>query len=257
MMLGHLPDTDDHRERDARECPYLPAGAIVGHPILQRVGTIREQPVLPNCTGESIAACVEALTGDIASGVDLWREGLRRSGREASTDAGCAFVPALMGLTTRGWAPRRDGEWLDVARACVFPNLEDELAADDQRGRLVRRSRIATGPLMLDAIDDALSRGHGVVFGALVPDDYQWLAVQEGTQVIVAPGMLGSRGAPHAQRIAGVISYSGRRCYLVQNSWGPTWGGAQLDGYGWFTGCVLASEEAIRCAYDCHVIARV
>lgn len=257
MKLGHLPDTDEHREQDARECPYLPAGAIVGHPILQRVLTIREQPILPNCTGEAIAACVEVLTGEVASGVDLWREGLRREGRVPTLETGLAFVPALVGLTVRGWAPRRDGEWTDVDGACRAPGLEDELAADDQRGRLVRRARIDTGPLMLDAIDDALSRGHGVVFGALVPDDYQTLTIVEGTQVILGPGMLGTRGGAHAQRIAGVVSYSGRRCYLVQNSWGAGWGGAQVDGHGWFPGCVLASEEAILCAYDCHVIARV
>lgn len=257
MMLGHEPDTQEHREQDAHKCPYRAAGAIVGHSIVQPVGVIREQPLLPNCTGEAVAACVEAMTGEVASGVDLWREGLRRAGKAPTLETGLAFVPALVGLTARGWAPRRDGEWTDADGACRSPGLEDELAADDDRGRLVRRARIETGPLMLDAIDDALSRGHGVVFGALVSDDYQALSITEGQQVILGPGMLGSRGGAHAQRIAGVITHSGRRAYLVQNSWGYDWGGALVDGWGWYPGCVLASEEAILCAYDCHVIARV
>ena len=255
MKLGHEPDTIEHREQDARECPYLATGAASGGAILQRVLTIREQPILPNCTGESIAACVEMLTGSVASGVDLWREGLRRSGRTPSLDTGCAFVPALVGLAKRGWVHRAPDEWLRVPEAFQGPSLADELEAADRPGKVLARARIvATGGAKLDAIDDALTRGLGVVVGANVTSDYQYLSIAEGRQVIVGAALMGTKGEPHAQRIAGMVAFSGRRCYLVQNSWGTDWGGAWVDGWGWFPGCALVSAECILGAYDAHVI---
>lgn len=251
-QCGHLPDESEHRSADLAERPYIPSGAPWGDVIVQHIGRIHEQPLLPDCTGESIAACIEAQTGSDVSGVDIWREGLRRCGQSPALDRGLAFVPALVGVERRGWTDYRHGE--ETRLASTAPSLEEELEAADRPGRVVLRYRIPTGSgaMTLPAVDDALARGWGVVFGARVSEDYQALGVLTA-DVRIGPGMLGNGTLAHAQRIYGRFVESGQRYYLVQNSWGTGWGGVNVN-LKPQSGCVAVTAECILAAYDIAVV---
>jgi len=255
MKLGHEPDTLEHREADhdpATGCLYCATGEASGcETVLRPVRRIHSQPLLPDCTGESIAACVEAQVGGAVSGRDLWAEGLRRAGRVPTLETGLAFVPGFVGLERRGWADYREGEELELPPAKA--SLEDELAAADRPGRVATRYRIPAGPSMGDALADALAGELDAVVGMLVSDDYQAHTAPHGQESICGPGMLGARGGPHAQRVAGYVVIQGRRVWLLQNSWGRDWGGALVHGL-WVPGCALVAEEALLQAYDCHVV---
>lgn len=256
-LLGHLPDTQEHREADCHPetgCLYRASGDPVGT-VLRPRSRIHSQPVLPDCTGESIAACVEAATGKPVSGRDIWQEGLRRTGTAPGLDTGLAFVPALVGLQARGWAPYHEGEELELPP--VKPTLLDELAAADRPGRVVERWRIPTGGEATakapELAADALFRGCDVVVGMLVTDSYQAYRPRPGALSICGIDMLGPRGEPHAQRVLGFIRIAGETYGVLQNSWGVDWGGALVNG-NWIAGCALVSMEALAHVYDWHVV---
>lgn len=254
MMLGHEPDTQEHREADhdpATGCLYCATGAASGREtVLRPVRRIHSQPLLPDCTGESIAACIEAQTLGHVSGRDLWAEGLRRAGKVPSLETGLAFVPAFTGLERRGWADYREGEELELPPAA--PYLDDELDADDRRDLVLTRYRIPVGEALPAQASDALFQGLDAVFGALASDDYQAHRVPQGQVSIVGPEKLGSRGQPHAQRLVGFVQVNGIWVAVAQNSWGPDWGGAMIDGV-WLPGCALISLACLAHFYDCHV----
>jgi hypothetical protein len=255
MICGHEPDTTEHREADhdpVTGCLYCATGEASGcQTVLRPVRRIHSQPSLPDCTGESIAACIEAQAGGAVSGRDLWAEGLRRCGRVPSLETGLPFVPALVGLELRGWCAYRDGEELELPPA--KPDLSDELDAADSAGHVVTRYRIPAGPALPDTLADALAGELDAAVGMLVTGDYQAHRPPQGQLSIVGPEMLGTRGDPHAQRVVGYVVINGRRYWLLQNSWSVDWGGALVNGV-WVRGCALVSEACLLSAYDCHVI---
>lgn len=218
--------------------------------VVQCVAWIRNQLDKPSCVGQSLAACVDALdpraAGPRCSAVDLWTDARRRQGDLEGVHDGTRAEYGIESLLRRGWSPMVDGEdGRPEAEDAKLSSLAAELAAFDHRFTGAKHFAIL-GNRVQQTIS-ALHAGFGVVFGTGVRDHY----FSAPADVVLGLDYLGGDDNGHEQRVVGWVQE--RRAFLVQNSWGPGWGGCVVNGEA-LLGCALVSPEVIATAWDIDAI---
>ena len=246
---GLLPRRPETRRLYAAERSYgdTPANTAT---VVQRIACIRDQRAKPSCVGQALAACVDALDQRAysvrCSAVDLWVDARRRQGDIEGVHDGTRAEYAIESLIHRGWSPRADGEdtrpEADDAR---LTSLSAELSAYDHRITGARHYAI-TGARVAQTIA-ALRAGLGVVVGTGTRPAYG----APPRDIVLGLDYLGGDDDGHEQRIAGWVE--SRRAFLIQNSWGASWGGCVVDGVA-YPGCALVSPAVIGSAWDVDAI---
>ena len=269
-LTGAHPDRPESRDRDRVDFNFADAkyGQVIAQApdveFAQTIAWIRDQPRFPDCVGESIAAYVDSLLPGMpwASAVSIWRDARRRQGRVELIELGTRIEYGIESLVERGWDQYRPGEELDEEEAGkgaapAGDDLGDEMFAHDTRlpKSLVRYRIIGFGAALLDAIDEALRRGFGVVIGVSLRDPFlSHVQAPEQRDQVLGLDYLGGGKNNHAMRVIGRGVYDGRRRYLIQNSWSRDWGGCRAPDGMWLPGCVWVDEASIIVAHDVHVL---
>jgi len=238
MRATLRPDPEHVRVAESRSIPFrsVPSAAAPDMHI-QPIMWIHDQGQTPSCAGQSTAACIEQDAGERLSGVELWRESLRRLGTAVSMDEGTYIYAVGEGAVERGCVPYREGEQDDVAwvlRSTDQPGLACELDASVRRVPAPQRVRIdAVGADRLTALVDALGRGLRVCAGGPITARLQARTRDMAGTIAYDDEVWGQRDSigGHAMRIAGYWRRpDGSTLGLIQNSWGPDWGGAWVPG---------------------------
>jgi hypothetical protein len=269
-LTGALPDRAASRDRDRSEYNFANttgvhvatyASAIA---FVQPMAWVRDQPVFPDCVGESKAAFIDSrLPGPPwASGVSIWRDARRRQGKIEQIDIGTRIEYAVDSLVERGWDPYRAGEETDDVEAgkgaaAAGDDLDDELFAHDTRlpEGLARYRIIGFGSSVLDAVDEALRRDFGVIIGTFLTDAFlSHRRTPDQPDVVLGKEYFAGFRNSHAMRLRGRAIFGGRRAYLIQNSHGPSFGGCRAPDGIWQPGCVWVDEAVIEAAHDKHVL---
>lgn len=265
ILCGTAPDSDERRRSDeAGRRWQLHDGLQAGPLLLQLIPNIRNQRRFGSCAGQSFGMAIEQQIANgphlmlrpEVSGVSLWREARRRAGLPLTDPAqGTRFQDVVDGLINRGWDQYHEGEDSDLEEAGVGApeagdDLADELFAHDTKKRVVDVYRITgSGEVLLDGIDGALSSGAGVAWATGCRAEFFGLGKNE----TATREHLGGNYNGHGMRIAGRQVVDGRRLYIVQNSWGMSWGGCDIEG-DYFPGCCLVSAEAIADGWDQYAV---
>jgi len=194
-----------------------------------------------SCVGAALAHALELQAR--LNGVDLdpsylaiytgARE-LEHPGLAKLPDVGCYIGRAIEWLTTWGVVAR--ARWGDLS-PLEQPVPIDVLEAGATATLAGVYRTEETGAARLQRIREALTVGHGVVFGMLVDDAY------EAGPGELFDGLTGDSRGGHAQLLVG---YRPGACKVL-NSWGTRWNG---DGYAWLSDAWLAGEHV----YDFTVI---
>jgi len=274
-----MPDPAVIRNFEAVRIPYrapmrgaAPMPDLVIGPILR----IHDQGSLPSCAGQATAACLEPDTGEALSGIEGWRESLRRLGRRVTADTGTYLYAVGDAVCERGSVPWRAGEDLDhvwALRSLDRPGLDTELDATVRRLPARQRVRIDEhGERRIEALATALASGVHVCAGGPVTERFVDRRADGADAVAGLDEVWNDRDSigGHAMRVAGYARLAdGNVRWLLQNSWGEWWGGAWLpwrpeftppsvaraESGGWFLpGCCWVSSEVIASsdAWDFH-----
>ena len=269
-LCGAIPDRPSSRKRDASISLRRVLGelgvrqyALDNQAMAQFLTWIRRQGG-PSCVGQLLAEWVDATTRTVpwASAVSLWREARRRQGQIENILAGTRIEYAVEGLIHRGWDDYEPGEEQDETEAGMDAppagdDLRDELFAHDkhQHGKHYRIADVREQDI-LDSVDAALALGFGVGGGFGLKDPFfGFQGDPNQTEELLDATYIGGFANGHALRIYGrFVSQQGDRCYLVQNSWGTSWGGTYNPATGqWDRGCFAARGAVIADAWDLHV----
>lgn len=260
--MGLVPDRPETRAADRQfSANYKAAQSAVGF-YMQGAGDLRDQVSFPSCVGQSLAACIDGLNPGVkASAVSIWREARRRQGKIESITEGTRFEYAVEGLVHRGWDTWKPGEDASNEEAGAFAppagdDLADELFAHDKR-ITAQRSRISEeGEKRYELIEVALQANHGVVIGiGTRPKFLRHTGVQNQPDVVLGLAYLGGDVDGHGMRVRAFWrDRDGNRIYMLQNSWGPFWGGCHGPDKVWYPGCVWVSQAVINVAWDLHVV---
>jgi hypothetical protein len=268
-LTGAIPDRQQSRERDRVDFNFADqtsyAGVRIGNDAFtQPMAWLRDQPVFPDCTGESVCAYVDStLAGPPwASAVSIWRDARRRQGKIEQIDIGTRIEYAIESLVSRGWDPYRPGEEHDEVEAgkgapLAGDDIDDEMFAYDKMlpDGLARYRILGLGSTVLDAVDEALRRGFGVILGTfLAPPFLSYVGSSADPLVVLGREFFSGYANGHAMRVRGRMVVAGRRIYLIQNSWSRAWGGCHGPDGTWQPGCVWVDETAIVGALDIHVV---
>lgn len=217
--LGYKPDSLDERDfrYGASAAPALPPVLSKSPDLTSYIGRVRDQGGTSSCVGQALAAAIE-LTSLACDGkpLHLSARHLYAMAREAERtglplqDEGSFPRLALRAAQARGVVPERS-----------FPFSEDTIderpppalsvSAYELRGLSFYRLE-AEGNERLEALDDALRRGCGVLFGAQV-------SVAYGRNRGELVSEMGPAAGGHMQ-----VLVRGGPAPLVLNSWGTGWG---------------------------------
>lgn len=93
----------------------------------------------------------------------------------------------------------------------------------------------ATGAARVDAVEAAIRSDHPVTFGAQISAEIESY-LGKSDAAFEPPSTPSGR---HAMLLCGVRRRSGRREFMVRNSWGESWG---IRGYAWFSEAYIAAD---------------
>lgn len=269
-LTGAHPDrqTSRDRDRDGYDFGKTSGTYLISYAseveFAQPIRWIRDQPVFPDCVGESIAECIDATlpSPPWASGVSIWRDARRRQGLIETIDVGTRIEYAVDALLSRGWDPYRQGEERDEVEAGkgappAGDDLADEMFAADKvlSDEFLRYRIFGLGASLLDAVDEALRRDFGIIIGTGLREPFMnFSKTPDDPEQVLGTDFIGGSENNHAQRVAGRGVYGGRRRYLVQNHWSKAWGGCRLPSGIWQPGCSWVDEEVVAASFDIHVV---
>src|SRR5512145_329184 len=200
----------------------------------------------PFCVGYGIASQLEGQVGDDPpiSGLGIAREAHRLQGRIESISSGTRVEYGIDAVQSRGWdeyEPNEEDYDAEAGKGAppAGDDILSELQAHDNRRRITEHLYLVRP----GDVDDALAEGLGVViatgtrsgFVDLKPDD------------VATEKHLGGGDGGHCMVIIGRIG--GR--YLLRNSWGSDWGGANVDGQ-LRGGLFWASPAVIKHCWERH-----
>jgi hypothetical protein len=255
-LPGIQPDRRESRIRYQQE-RSLRFGATIDPIIVQPIMGIRSQLSNPSCGGQAFAAGIDAVLGipRLASAIGIWKDARRRQGNLLDIMRGIALEFAVESLVHYGWRAYVLGEdsqdhSSDDARE---DTLAEQLDAYDHREIGVTHFVPPLGDL--DAVDSALAQSTtALVFGTSTSTAYSdFRSTPDRPDAVLDLDVIGDGfTGGHAQRIAARWFIGGVRQYLVQNSWGPSWGGCHLPDGSWQSGCAWVTEDVIRYSWDIH-----
>jgi hypothetical protein len=259
--FGYKKDPIDVVMNDLRFRPWKPQQGEAPGYLIQKYAWIQDQKRMPSCVGHAVSACINASEEGkpnprYASAVSIWKDARRIEGN-LSRMVGTYLVTAIqLSIARRGVSPYRQGEEDNLDSALIKDDLDAELDASDRIIIDGKRFRIYDSSRVEDIVF-ALNEGKFVVFGALISEYYMEHNRNDASKALSTREIGCSKGVGgHAQRIAGYRMTDGRIDFLVQNSWGESWGGALLDDGTVRNGCAWVNEDAICSSYcwDFHVM---
>ena len=247
---GLAPRRPEERERLAAEQSF---GADFGdaplETVIQQVAFVRNQLNKPSCVGQAFAAGVDAKLQEAGMGppwcsaVDLWRDARRRQGNLERIEFGTRAEYVIESLMKRGWSPYTVGE--DTRPDDVEdekPSLRSEMFAHAKRQVGVVHYDIPRN--RRSSIVAALRNGYvvGIGVGCKAPF-FHPTATRDR---ILGGDFVGGDSYLHEMRVVGFVA--DMDAFLVQNSWGEAWAGAELDRP--YHGCCFLSTEVVEEAWD-------
>lgn len=248
--LGRNPHSPAQLANLRQKHAYRGSVALVAT-VVQPIPRIRDQASTPSCVGQAVAAGVHALAGYDGSAIRLWVDARRRQGDLADPSTGTDVEYAFESLVGRGLEPYAVGdELLPLDEYTRLPDLASELAADDHREMADAKRYLVIGTVATQrlAIVSALQSGMAVLWATGVKDPFFSLRENE----VVTAAHIGADYNGHELRIAGYDATSDE--FLIQNSWGESWGGCDFQGIT-YPGCFRARVvDAIQCAWDTIVM---
>jgi hypothetical protein len=250
FATGRLPHSPNQLAALREKHAYRGLAAVV-ETVVQPVARIRNQRSTPSCVGQACAGAIHALTGFDGSGINLWTDARRRQGDLDRSDYGTTAEAAIESLIRRGLDPYESGEESRSADEYTRqPDLMDEMEADDNRISPVAERFIVTGTVARQrlAIVDALKAGRAVLWATGVKDPFFGVAFD----AVMDASYIGADYNGHEMRIVGYDATSD--LFLVQNSWGISWGGCMLQGEMLEGCCLVRAVAAIECAWDTLVL---
>jgi hypothetical protein len=260
-LTGIQPDRDETRERFQAERVHTYSAAILSE-FEQPDSRIRNQKRNGSCLGQAFAGGSEAWLDWLVSAIAIWVDGRRRQGDLLDITKGIALEFGVASMLARGLSEYHVGEDDDapdfdkdgVDDRVQIASLEDELAAADHRSLGLTHTVPAAGDL--DSLEAALTQPNvACVMGTGVRDPYfSYVGAPNATDAVLGIVHLGGYVNGHGQRVRAFARKFGRRIYMLQNSWGVTWGGCHsLDGT-FRPGCAWVDEDVMRFAWDIHLI---
>lgn len=230
--------------------------------LIQNIAWIQDQRSMPSCVGQAISACFNAdekrksSSPRYVSATSIWKDARRRDGNIAKMMGTSLGVAVEESLLKRGLSPYVEGENEDWDNALRPDGLDAELDASDRILPAIKRYAIF-GLSKVQEVVNALAQGKYVVFGATVNQGYMDHRADQAERALTIHeiGSQQSLGG-HAQRVCGYRTRYGAYEFLVQNSWGPGWGGAKLENGLIANGCAWVEEDVIDSGYswDFHVL---
>jgi len=244
---------------DARDKPFdLIKPALVGlaesaagqEHIIREHTPVSFQGSLGSCVANSVGDLIEIVIGleDPANVVQISRLHLywnaRSYTRDTDKDEGTYIRNAIDSLRTLGVC--RESTWpYDTSKVFAQPPLEAYKESLDNK--IQAYYRIAgMNQSRIDGVEAAVRANHPVTIATAV--DNSFLAYRGGGKVWHAPS---SWMGFHAMIVVGVrVSSSGRREFLLRNSWGAGWGD---NGHVWVDEDYVGWTQT----EDCWVVTRV
>jgi hypothetical protein len=209
--------------------------------VIQPVARIRDQGSTPSCVLQTAAAAIHALAGFDGSAIGPWIDARRRQGDLLDPTVGTNAETAIESLIHRGIEPYKIGEESrPESDYRQLPDLESELAADDNRISPIAEHFILTGTRATQrlAIVNALKEREAVMWSTGLYDSFFNL---KDEQVIEAQD-IGSTRNGHEMRIFGYLASID--CFAIQHSWGEGFAGCTINGQH-YPGCSLARADAV------------
>lgn len=252
---GWNPDPPLQVLEDTRSARYTGIGlggievTEIDGGVEQPVRVVRDQRRLRSCSGQALASVIDAARPRArpASAIGIWREGRRLAGALREL-CGAHLSYCAQGLVDRGVESARPGEDADEAAALRPASIDAELEAADHRVPGAARARIVEeGADRVDAVEDAIAKGYGVVFGTNITQAFEGFVMlaarghRRETMVVAQPFLAAPQGDPHAMRIVAVRRRMGRREFRLVNSFAITWA---FDGQLWVDEEVIGSPHS-------------
>jgi len=155
----------------------------------------------------------------------------RRYHNATNEDSGTYISAGLKSLVKYGICLESTCKY-DVKNVFKQPSILAYKEADDNEFKAGAIYQIKSrGNDMLNDIESAIRSNHPVVFGVKVGDDYMNYNGED--KVFEYPE---GNGGGHAQILVGVKGVGDKKCFLVRNSWGASWGLKKYPGHAWISG---------------------
>jgi hypothetical protein len=231
---------------DARDLYYRPRLQLLDDVVDRRRKAVVLTQDGSSCTGHAVAAMINtvlaqrsARAANLVSPYMLYYLGRRYDEFPGEDDAGSSLRGVLKGWWRHGVA--RESDWKDLQ---THLDLDDQaLVASCRKRPLGAYYRVETQ--RLDDMQSAITELHAIVASATIHDGWR-TPVKEPAKggkfnfvIRKSPGSVPIGG--HAFSLVGYNEIG----FLVQNSWGKTWG---KDGFA-----TLPYEDWLDCAYDAWV----
>jgi hypothetical protein len=241
FLTNAVPDPFDERDLE-----YRPRLQPLPVDVDQRTGGrrhIRTQ-VGQSCTGHAVASAIDTVLRSPASKrvspYMLYRLARRYDEFPGEADAGSSLRGAFKGWFNHGAALQ--SEWPDLEME-LEPDLDDEENLRSWRDRPLG-AFYRVNPFRLDDVQSAINELFAITVSSVIHDGWQTpVRMKKGGRelhVIQRPVDARSRGG-HAYCLVGYNEVG----FLVQNSWGATWGNGGF--------ATLPYEDWLDSAYDAWV----
>lgn len=241
LVGGYLPEI----ENNFVELEYSAKQKILTDYEIPQFTPISNQGSLSSCVGNSVMDCLEILIGlkDPKKVQQLSRlfvyYNARKYHNATNKDEGTFISKAMNSLIKYGVC--LESTWsYDKSKVNKSPSIKAYKQAKDNEFKIGAYYQIKDNSKKLNAIESAIRSNHPVVFGVDVGKEY---VDYRGSDKIFDPpnDVVGG----HAQIVVGIKYIDGKRCWLVRNSWGMSWGK---------NGMSLFSDKYMLTARDCFVL---